>query len=123
MTEQQIKDWEVERDIARKSGDPELVQKAYDHKDEMLMRCIAHQSDRVKSIKTDIETVKGTVSSLKTVIGGVQEDLKPCMESDKEFRAQKERLKGAKMALSILKWIVVAGGGATVMKLIESFPG
>lgn len=120
MTEEQIRNWKVERDIARSIKDENerraALEKVYDHRDEMQMECIAHQSDRVKAIKANLEAMKVEISDVK-------KDLRPCVETDKEYRIQKERIKGAKAMLMILKWIVVAGGGAFVMRLIQSYPG
>ncbi len=127
MTEEQIRNWKVERDIARSIKDENerraALEKVYDHRDEMQMECIAHQSDRVKAIKANLESMKDEVSCMKVEISDVKRDLRPCVETDKEYRIQKERIKGAKAMLMILKWVVVAGGGAFVMRLIQSYPG
>lgn len=115
MTDEQIAQWIVERDIARKSGNPELIQQAMDHKDSLLMTCIAHQSDRVKSIKRDVETMKDDIEVVK-------KDLIPCKESDAAFRKARERAKGFQLAIQVAKWIVAAGGGALLVELVRRFP-
>ena len=57
MTDEQIKAWKHERDMARAIVNEEdrqvALQKCYDNRDEMMMTCIAHQGDRVKLIMKD----------------------------------------------------------------------
>lgn len=57
MTDEDIKKWIQTRDAARAvEHEPDrtiLLQKVYDDKDDMIMKCIAHQSDRVKHILVD----------------------------------------------------------------------
>lgn len=92
MTDEQIAAWKVERDIARGISDEnersKALQKVYDHRDEMQMTCIAHQSRRQKEMIGDITELKAKLSSQEIV-------LRSCQESDKEFRTMKERGKGA----------------------------
>jgi hypothetical protein len=107
MTEKQIKDWKVERDIARAIKDEDdrriAVQKVYDHRDDMMMECIAHQSNRVKEIMKDHADM---------------------VKSHLQYKEECAERRGAKKMLAIIKWLIaIAGsgtGGAYLMKFLEA---
>jgi hypothetical protein len=107
MTEKQIKDWKVERDIARAIKDEDdrriAVQKVYDHRDDMMMECIAHQSNRVKEIMKDHADM---------------------VKSHLQYKEECAERRGAKKMLNVIKWAIAilgsGGSGAAVMKFIET---
>ena len=106
MTEDQIEQWEEERDIARAIEDEAsrhtALQKVYDHRDKMMMTCIAHQSDRVKMILKDHDAM---------------------VKSHKIFCRERAQLEGAKKLISVIKHILVillsGGGGAALMNALS----
>jgi hypothetical protein len=110
MTEQQIKDWKHERDLARAISNEEdrnaALQECYDHRDEMMMTCIAHQSARVKLIMKDHDDM---------------------VRSHKAFQQMLAQEKGEKEAyakiLNILKWMVALGGSGGIGAAIAKFAG
>lgn len=104
MTDEQIEQWKVERDIARRSEKSDLIQAAYDHRDEMMMTCIAHQSSRQKTLIADVAALK--------------EDVKPLKADHAELIAGKERRKGFMMAIKLAKYLVASGLGAALMKFL-----
>lgn len=110
MTEDQIKDWKHERDIARAISNETdrnaALQKCYDHRDEMMMTCIAHQSKRVKLIMQDHDDM---VQSHKTF-----QQMLAREKSEKEVYAK---------ILNILKWIGALGGGGGIGAAITKFIG
>lgn len=112
MTDQQIKQWKAERDIARSIKDPEerrnALEKVYDHRDEMQMECIAHQSGRVKDLVSDMITVKAV--------------LKPIKEQYDEIEIKKIEARGAFKFFKFLKVVAALGGGAGIMKMFEYLP-
>jgi hypothetical protein len=105
MTEDQIKQWRESRDIARAIADDSsrsiALQQVYDQRDEMMMECIAHQSDRVKMILKDHDDM---------------------VESHKIFCRERAERAGAKKLLSIIKYILAValsgGSGAAIMKAV-----
>lgn len=109
MTDEQIKAWKHERDMARaiqsESDRQVALQKCYDNRDEMMMTCIAHQGDRVKLIMKDHNDM---------------------VQSHKAFQAmltkEKNEKEVYKKILSAVKWIAALGGGggigAAITKLI-----
>lgn len=109
MTDEQIKAWKHERDMARaiqsESDRQVALQKCYDNRDEMMMTCIAHQGDRVKLIMKDHNDM---------------------VQSHKTFQAmltkEKNEKEVYKKILSAVKWIAALGGGggigAAITKLI-----
>lgn len=107
MTEKQIKDWKVERDIARAIKDEEdrriAVQKVYDHRDDMMMECIAHQSTRVKEIMKDHADM---------------------VKSHLQYKEERAERRGAKKMLAIIKWLVAitgsGAGGAYLMEFLKA---
>lgn len=112
MTDEQICQWKVERDIARGIKDSEerriALEKVYDHRDEMQMTCIAHQSMRQKKLVNDVEELK--------------EKIAPLQKDHEEYQQKKAEAKGAIKLLRILKWTAIAFGGAGVMKLVQALP-
>lgn len=106
MTEEQIKNWKTERNIARAIKDEEsrsiALRAVYDHRDDMMMECIAHQSSRVKEIMKDHADM---------------------VESHLIYREELAERKGAKKMLAIIKWFIAifgSGGiGAGVLKIIQ----
>ena len=108
MTDEQIKDWKHERDMARaitNETDRHIaLQKCYDNRDEMMMTCIAHQSDRVKIIMKDHNAM---------------------VESHKAFQKMLAKEKNEKeiykKVLSAVKWLAALGGGGGIGAVITSF--
>lgn len=107
MTKKQIKDWKVERDIARAINDEEdrriAVQKVYDHRDDMMMKCIAHQSNRVKEIMKDHADM---------------------VKSHLQYKEECAERRGAKKMLAIIKWLAAitgsGAGGAYLMEFLKA---
>ncbi len=122
MTEEQIKRWKEKRDAARENADPAireaLLRQAYDDRDDLLMECVSHQAVRVKKSLENDERIEGKIDKLDERIDKVESDLKPCMESDKDYRAQKERIEGAKTLWRVLRYVATAGGGVVIGKLL-----
>lgn len=110
MTDDQIKNWKVERDIARGIHDPEerriALEKVYDHRDEMQMTCIAHQSVRVKSLQANMAEVK--------------RDIMPLKKTCNEIETKKIEARGALKFAGILSTIAKIGGGALLYKIIQA---
>jgi hypothetical protein len=106
MTEDQIDQWKEERDIARAISDDAsrgvALQKVYDHRDDMMMECIAHQSDRVKMILKDHDDM---------------------VESHKIFCRERAERAGAKKLWDIIKYVLAmllsGGGGAALMNALS----
>lgn len=106
MTDQQIKDWKHERDMARaiknEADRAVALQDCYDHRDEMMMTCIAHQSERVKLIMKDHNAM---------------------VQSHKIFQKELIERQGFKKAIVALKYIATALGsggiGAAIIKAME----
>ena len=96
MTDEDIKKWIQTRDAARAvEHEPDrtiLLQKVYDDKDDMIMKCIAHQSDRVKHILVDHNDM---------------------VQSHKEYQA--ELLRRKIQEKSVHKLLTVVKYGATII--------
>lgn len=110
MTDEQIKAWKHERDMARaivnETDRQVALQKCYDNRDEMMMTCIAHQGDRVKLIMKDHNDM---------------------VQSHKTFQAmlaqEKHEKEVYKKVLAVVKWLVALGGGGGIGAAITSFLG
>lgn len=110
MTDEQIKAWKHERDMARaivNEDDRQIaLQKCYDNRDEMMMTCIAHQGDRVKLIMKDHNDM---------------------VQSHKTFQAmlatEKHEKEIYKKMLAAVKWLVALGGGGGIGAVITSMIG
>lgn len=117
MTDEQIKAWKVERDMARaivNESDREIaLQKCYDHRDEMMMTCIAHQSGRVKEQGAKISEI--------------MEHHNAMVKSHKTFQQMLAKEKGEKECyrkiLAVLKWLAALSGGGGLGAVITSMIG
>lgn len=106
MTDTQIRDWKRERDIARAIPDDksrtEALQKVYDHRDDMMMECIAHQSDRVKEIMKDHNAM---------------------VQTHKQYLKEKAELRGVQKFLVYLKYVATIGGSGGIGALLFKYLG
>jgi hypothetical protein len=117
MTDEQIAQWRVERDMARaienEADRNKALQTAYDHRDEMMMICIAHQSKRVKDQGEQIEDImqhhNAMVQSHKTFQSMLAQE-----------KCEKEMYK---KILAVVKWIAALGGGGGMGAVITKFLG
>ena len=117
MNDDQIKAWKVERDMARaienEADRNKALQTAYDHRDEMMMTCIAHQSGRVKVQGKQIEDImqhhNAMVQSHKTFQSMLAQE-----------KCEKETYK---KILAVVKWIAALGGGGGIGAAITNFLG
>jgi hypothetical protein len=110
MTDEQIKAWKHERDMARAIVDETdrqvALQKCYDNRDEMMMTCIAHQGDRVKLIMKD------------------HGDMVQSHKAFQEMLAQERHEKEAyKKVLAVVKWLVALLGAGGVGAAVTRFFG
>lgn len=115
MTDEQIASWMVERDMARAIENEQdrnkALQTAYDHRDEMMMTCIAHQSKRVKDQGEQIDNIMQHHNAM--------------VKSHQAFQTMLAKERGEKelfkKILNFIKWVVAVFGsggiGATVMHL------
>lgn len=108
MTDAQIEQWKVERGIARAIADPEsrrvALEKVYDHRDEMQMQCIAHQSRRQKEMMADIADIKRDHPALVA-----------------HLHAEQQEEQQRKGATRLLRWLITIGafgGGSTATYLL-----
>lgn len=118
MTAKQIEDWKVERDIARDSGDPKLIQRAYDHRDDMMMECIQHQADRIKKSLDNDDKINAKLDKFEEQVKKDEERIVPLEKMKTEFNEMKLKAQGMKLLWDILKIVVGAGGGAFLMKML-----
>lgn len=110
MTDEQIKAWKHERDMARaivnETDRQVALQKCYDNRDEMMMTCIAHQGDRVKLIMKDHNDMVQSHKTFQAMLA-----LEKC---------EKETYK---KILAAVKWLVALGGGGGIGAVITKFIG
>lgn len=117
MTDEQIAQWMVERDMARaienEADRNKALQTAYDHRDEMMMTCIAHQSKRVKNQGLQIEDIMQHHNAM--------------VQSHKTFQAmltkEKNEKEVYKKILSVVKWIAALGGGGGIGAAVTKLSG
>lgn len=112
MNDDQIAQWMVERDMARaienEADRNKALQTAYDHRDEMMMTCIAHQSKRVKDQGKQIEDIMQHHNAM--------------VQSHKTFQAMlaQEKCENEmyKKILAAVKWIAALGSGGGIGAVI-----
>ena len=117
MTDEQIAAWMEERDMARgieNEADRNVaLQKCYDHRDKMMMTCIAHQSKRGKEQGAKIDEImqhhNAMVQSHKTFQSMLAQE-----------KCEKEMYK---KVLNAIKWISALCGGGGIGAIITSIIG
>jgi len=119
MTAEDVENWKQERDIARKSGNAELIHAAYDHRDDMMLRCIQRQADRIKQgLKNDEEIEKRLDDGSKRMTL-IEETVKPLQETAREYNEMKIEARGMRRMWGWLKIAASASGGALILKLLQ----
>lgn len=117
MTDEQIAAWKTERSIARGIKDPEerriALEKVYDHRDEMQMTCIAHQSGRVKELLSRSEANSDGLKDLN-------DRIVPLEAMKKEYEKAKERGIGAKWGFGVALVLVGKFGWDAVSGLFNA---
>ena len=108
MTDEQIKAWKHERDMARaivnETDRQVALQKCYDNRDEMMMTCIAHQGDRVKLIMKDHNDMVQSHKTFQAMLA-----------------AEKHEKEIYKKMLAAVKWLVALGGGGGIGAVLTKF--
>lgn len=114
MTEEDVKNWKIERDIARKSGKPELLQIAYDHRDDLMMHCIQRQADRVKTLVKNDERTEVEIAAIKKDVGVIKGTVGDHESVVQQIRKGRERFFGAWLLLKVLALIAALGGSGII---------
>jgi len=128
MTQDQLEKWQKRRDEAKKIKDPVAREAAldvvYDMKDDMQLDCQRKMADRIKELKSSDAIQSEAIQGIKRDVDEIKKDLPSIKETDKDYRAKKERAKGAVLALKALDWLLKAAGaggiGAAVYQIIRS---
>lgn len=128
MTQDQLEKWQKRRDEAKKIEDPVAREAAldvvYDMKDDMQLDCQRKMADRIKELKSSDAIQSEAIQGIKRDVDEIKKDLPSIKETDKDYRAKKERAKGAVLALKALDWLLKAAGaggiGAAVYQIIRS---
>ena len=110
MTDQQIEQWKREREIARSIEDTHsrevALQQVYDHKDDMMMQCIAHQSNRIKDMEVRVRQIDADMPSVR--------------KTADEWKRIKIEARGARVLWNVIKLVSSAGGGMMLMKILSN---
>lgn len=114
MTAEDVANWKIERDIARESGQPELMQKAYDHRDDLMMHCIQRQADRVKKLIANDERTENEIGAMKTDICDIKSKVSQHEHVVSAIKDGKSQAKGFWLAIKILAWASATLGSGVV---------
>ena len=123
MTEENVKHWKEQLEFAKTIQNPERKQEfltlLQQQKDEQLLECFTKQSSRIKQL---VKTVDEHTTLLNKITDAIQLIQKQITEINLFITDQKSKIdqqKGAIKLLKFIKYIVAAGGGAGLLKLIE----
>ena len=130
MTDQLRKELEDRLEKAEASGDQNRINEARRAIDHHTLECQAHTADRVKRIEKDVSDIKTTVEKISDM--QIRLEAKQNQTSSDvsavncELKTMKDKAAGAKAGmqglLEVLKWVVAAGGGGFLLKLIQNSP-
>jgi hypothetical protein len=130
MTEKDIRNIREQIEFANTIKDDSERQKAFtlisQQKNELLLDCFRKQSERIKQVVADMETSKKDRQILSTKIDNLTEKIesfsstmKPLQQCYLHHQQINQQKKGMLKLLKIGKIILAAGGGATLLKVIE----
>lgn len=130
MTEKDIRNIREQIEFANTIKDDSERQKAFtlisQQKNELLLDCFRKQSERIKQVVADMETSKKDRQILSTKIDNLAEKIesfsstmKPLQQCYLHHQQINQQKKGMLKLLKIGKIILAAGGGATLLKVIE----
>lgn len=130
MTEKDIRNIKEQIEFANTIKDDYERQKAFtlisQQKNELLLDCFRKQSERIKQVVADMETSKKDRQILSTKIDNLTEKIesfsstmKPLQQCYLHHQQINQQKKGMLKLLKIGKIILAAGGGATLLKVIE----
>lgn len=121
MTETRRLELEEKLNIAEASGDPAQIAAIKKTIEQEYRICTSHTADRLKRVESTVNEIKeglipaemfgelkDGLSHLTTTVQGIKV----------EMEEWKNKAKGAKMLWHILGYIVAAGGGGYLMKLL-----
>lgn len=122
MTEKRRLELEEKLNDAEASGDPAKIAAVKKTIEQEYRECTSHTADRLKRVEETVNVIKkGLIpatmfTDLKTGLEKLSDTVK---ELKDEMEAWKNRVKGAKILWQILGYIIAAGGGGIVVKLLS----
>lgn len=126
MTDQLRQELEERLAAAEASGNQELINQARHAIDHHTLECQAHTADRIKRIEKDVIEIGQDVKQMKTSYEEMNKQFvevaKVAYDTRNEYKADKAKAAGAYSGMKglweVLKWVVAAGGGAGLLKLL-----
>lgn len=126
MTDQLRQELEERLKTAEESGDQAQINAARHAIDHHSLECQAHTADRIKRIEADVIEIGRDVKDMKSSYEKLTEKFAKAAtvayETKEELQSYKDQAKGAHTGMrglmEVLKWIVAAGGGAGLIKLL-----
>ena len=123
MTEENVKHWKEQLEFAKTIKDPERKQEfltlLQQQKDEQLLECFTKQSARIKQLVKTVDEHTILLNKITDAIQTIQKQITIINEFITEQKSKIDQQKGAVKLLKILKYIVAAGGGAALLKILE----
>lgn len=123
MTEENVKHWKEQLEFAKTIQNPERKQEfltlLQQQKDEQLLECFTKQSARIKQLVKTVDEHTILLNKITDAIQVIQKQITIINEFITEQKSKIDQQKGAVKLLKILKYIVAAGGGAALLKILE----
>lgn len=123
MTEENVKHWKEQLEFAKTIQNPERKQEfltlLQQQKDEQLLECFTKQSARIKQLVKTVDEHTILLNKITDAIQTIQKQITIINEFITEQKSKIDQQKGAVKLLKILKYIVAAGGGAALLKILE----
>lgn len=116
MTEERRLQLEEKLNVAEAHGDEAEILAVKKTMEQEYRLCTSHTADRLKRVETTVNQIKeGLIPA--TLFDELKEGLKGLRE---EVEGWKNKAKGAKLLWNFLGYIVAAGGGGFLVKLLLS---
>ena len=123
MTEKRRMELEEKLNDAEASGDPAKIAAVKKTMEQEYRECTSHTAARLKRVEDTVNDIKKGLIPAE-MFGELKEGLKTLTTNvnilKKEMEAWKNRVHGAKLLWTILGYLVAAGGGGLVMKMISA---
>ena len=124
MTEQRRIELEEKLNLAEATGDPKKVEAVKKTMEQEYRVCTSHTAERLKRVEeTVIEIKKGLIPA--DMFGNMQKEMAEVKQVVSSLRAEiekwKNQMKGMKWLWNVLSVIAASGGGALILKLLQTY--
>lgn len=124
MTDERRRELEEKLNMAEAKGDPAEIAAVKKTMEQEYRLCTSHTADRLKRVEAMVKEIKDGLIPAQ-MFSEIQSSLAQVTKSvsmlQREIESWKSRAHGAKMLWRILRYVIAAGGGGLLIKLLSAY--